>query len=284
MNFFRDSGNRQLIAAHRGNRAMRPENSLCAFEASLGNCHFIELDIQMSRDGIAVIHHDPLVGRTSDGRVLAKQLGKQSLRIDDWDLAELRQLDIGSWFLREDPFDTIKNGLVTPEELRPLLPQRILTLNELLDWRNRVQIPLNIELKNQYRRRHDHTIVDCVLDTIKSAGCTDSVLISSFHHDYLRRVKKRMPELAIGVLKKIRQPDNLLSYLADVGADAYHPKANIIDEQTIQLLRSKGFGVNIFTVNDSKDWNRFFGAGATAMFTDFPSLTAQPSKNPESSG
>lgn len=99
MNFFLDSRNNQLIAAHRGYRAIRPENSLCSFQASLGNCHFIELDIQMSRDGIAVVHHDPLVGRTSDGRVLAKKLGKRSLRIDDWDLAELRQLDIGSWLL-----------------------------------------------------------------------------------------------------------------------------------------------------------------------------------------
>lgn len=273
MNFFRNPGDRLLIAAHRGYRSIRPENSLCAFEASRGHCHFIELDIQMSRDGIAVVHHDTLVGRTSDGRELAKKLGKRSLRIDEWDLAELRQLDIGSWFLKADPFGALQSGLVAPEEVRPLLPQRILTLTELLDWRNRVEIPLNIELKDQRGRRHDRAIVDCVLDSINSASCADMVLISSFRHDYLRQVKRRYPELAIGVLQEHRHPDNLLTYLKELDADAYHPDAEIIDEKTIRLLRSAGFGVNIFTVNDPKAWKMFFTAGATALFTDFPSLT-----------
>lgn len=273
MNFFATFEDRQFISAHRGYSGIRPENSLCAFEASLGHCHFIELDIQMSRDGVAVIHHDPLVGRTSNGRVLGKKLKKSSLRIDEWDLAELRQLDIGSWFLTADPFKTVEKGLVNHEELDTLMPQRIMTLAELLRWREQVQIPLNIELKDQRGRRHDRAIVNCVLDAIDSAGCADMVLISSFRHDYLRRVKKRMPELAIGVLEKIRQPDNLLAYLADIGVDAYHPKAQIIDLQTIQLLRSKGFGVNIFTINDSATQQKLFAAGATTIFTDFPCLT-----------
>ncbi|MFW2366907.1 MAG: glycerophosphodiester phosphodiesterase [Desulforhopalus sp.] len=272
MNFFATFEDRQFISAHRGYRGIRPENSLCAFEASLGHCHFIELDIQMSRDGVAVIHHDPLIGRTSNGRILAKKLKKSTLRIDEWDLAELRQLDIGSWFLTADPFNAINEGLVNPEELNALMPQQIMTLTELLRWREKVQIPLNIELKDQRGRRHDRAIVNSVLDAIESAGCADMVLISSFRHDYLRRVKKRMPELPIGVLEKIRQPDNLLSYLADIGADAYHPKAQIIDDQTIQLLRSKGFGVNIFTVNDSATQQKLFAAGASTIFTDFPCL------------
>ena len=38
----------ELIAAHRGYRAVRAENTLSAFEASLGKCDFIELDVAFS--------------------------------------------------------------------------------------------------------------------------------------------------------------------------------------------------------------------------------------------
>lgn len=272
MSFFRDLAARQSIAAHRGYRALRPENTRCAFEASLGHCHFIELDIQMSRDGVPVIHHDNAVGRTSDARELAAHIGKKSLRIDEWDLAELRQLDLGSWFLKADPFQTVKDGQVNPVDLAPLLPQSIMTLAELLSWRNSVHIPLNIEIKDHRGRRHDGAVVDAVLHEIARAGCEEMILISSFRHEYLHRVKKKMPSIAVGALQEKRHPDNLLTYLTNLGAEAYHPHFEIISPEEIGQLRKKGFAVNVFTVNDRSVQEMLFAAGASAVFTDFPTL------------
>ncbi|MGW8195369.1 MAG: glycerophosphodiester phosphodiesterase [Desulforhopalus sp.] len=275
MSFFQDFTDRQLIAAHRGYRSLRPENTRCAFEASLGHCHFIELDIQMSRDGVAVIHHDNVVGRTSNGRQLAAQIGRKSLRIDEWDLRDLRRLDFGSWFLRSDPFQTVKNGLVTPIDLIPLLPQRIMTLGELLSWRERRAIPLNIEIKDHRGRHHHKTVVDVVLEEIASAGCEEMVLISSFNHQYLRRVKQLMPKMAIGVLQDDHHPDDLIGYLSSLDAAAYHPAEGIIKSDEIRYLRENGFGVNVFTVNDRRRQRDLFAAGASAVFTDFPALAGR---------
>jgi glycerophosphoryl diester phosphodiesterase len=281
MNFFEFSQKCQpMIGAHRGFRSIRPENTLSAFEASLGNCHFIELDVQMSGDGVPVIHHDDKLGRTCTLLELNNRQTDSSMRLDTWDLSSLRRLDFGSWFLTADPFKTLQKKEVLASELKPILPQKLMTLSELLAWRNKAGIPLNIEIKDQLGGYHDHTIVDKILAAIRDAGCADQILLSSFRHDYLKQVKKKMPGISLGVLQEKNNPDNILQYLTKLGAAAYHPDMDIISEDLIHTLRQNGFGVNVFTVNDLDDQRYLLRAGATAIITDFPDITITRSNVP----
>ena len=58
-----------LIIAHRGAVEDAPENSLDAFQIAYEKqADGIELDVRLSKDGIAVVLHDRLVDRTTDGR------------------------------------------------------------------------------------------------------------------------------------------------------------------------------------------------------------------------
>ncbi|MGJ9529185.1 glycerophosphodiester phosphodiesterase family protein [Actinotignum sp. GS-2025a] len=57
-----------LIIAHRGGGNEYPENSLRAFEALYrAGFRHIESDVHATADGVAVILHDPLLDRTTDG-------------------------------------------------------------------------------------------------------------------------------------------------------------------------------------------------------------------------
>ena len=127
-----------MIIAHRGYRACYPENTLCAFNASLGRCAMIELDVQLSRDGIPVVFHDYTLERTSNATSIGPSSRPPSLALGGWALAELLQLDIGSWFLRDDPFGTIRSQLISKTALQPLMPQRIMTLEQIperfIEW------------------------------------------------------------------------------------------------------------------------------------------------------
>ena len=60
---------RPQVFAHRGGAALRPENTLLAFDhgMSLG-ADGLELDVHLSRDGVVVVHHDRTVDRTTNGR------------------------------------------------------------------------------------------------------------------------------------------------------------------------------------------------------------------------
>src|SRR5689334_12883384 len=83
------SFDRVVAIAHRGGSALRPENTLLAFDhaASLGVDGF-ECDVQLSRDGEAVVIHDPTVDRTTDGTGAVKDLTAD----------ELARLDAGARF------------------------------------------------------------------------------------------------------------------------------------------------------------------------------------------
>jgi glycerophosphoryl diester phosphodiesterase len=48
VNFFQRIGGERLLAAHRGARSARPENTMSAFEYALGRSDFLEVDVQYS--------------------------------------------------------------------------------------------------------------------------------------------------------------------------------------------------------------------------------------------
>jgi glycerophosphoryl diester phosphodiesterase len=62
--FFESS--RPLVFAHRGGSALAPENTIAAFDNGLAlGADGLELDVHLSRDGVAVVHHDRLLDRTT---------------------------------------------------------------------------------------------------------------------------------------------------------------------------------------------------------------------------
>ncbi len=76
------------FCAHRGAMATHPENTLPAFlEAIRVGAHMIEFDVQFTKDSALVLMHDAGVDRTTNG----------SGAVADLTLAELKQLDAGSW-------------------------------------------------------------------------------------------------------------------------------------------------------------------------------------------
>jgi glycerophosphoryl diester phosphodiesterase len=86
--------------AHRGGAGLRPENTLSAFTNAVARgCDGAELDVQLSRDGMVVVHHDyrlkPDLTRDASGLWLKPP----TPRIKDLTLEELRGFDIG----RADP-------------------------------------------------------------------------------------------------------------------------------------------------------------------------------------
>src|SRR5947208_12229671 len=57
---------RPLVFAHRGGSALAPENTMAAFENGIAlGADGLELDVHLSRDGAAVVHHDRMLDRTT---------------------------------------------------------------------------------------------------------------------------------------------------------------------------------------------------------------------------
>ncbi len=269
MNFFNQFIDPHLIAAHRGFRFNYPENTRCAFEAAVGRCDFIEVDIRLSRDNVPVIIHDATLIRTSNAATMAATLGKTTLQVADWRLAELRELDMGSWYLDEDPFNTIEDGIVNQEMLKSLMPQTIMTLDELLSWAVANKNPINIEMKDPAENgRVNHKFVEIVVDAIYRKNVAERVLLSSFNHEDLRHIRQIAPDLSTAALQKTAHHSDLIKYLHNLGVCAYHPSEQIINPLLVATLRDAGFIVNVFTVNDRKRQRELYELGVTMIITD----------------
>lgn len=268
--FFDQWASRPLIIAHRGYRACYPENTLCAFTQSLGRSDMIELDVQLSADGVAMVFHDDDLTRTSNAASVASELGLTSLALRDWPFASLRRLDIGSWFLAADPFGTIRHGMVDRRQLIECMPQRMQTLHEVLRWAAANHIPLNIEIKDMRNPRRNDLLAAEVVHSLRATETRNLAIVSSFNLDILRTCRQMAPEMATAALCESVHPPDLVNFLRTLGVCAYHPADAITDAPLVRTLHAVGLHVNVFTVNDPIRQRELLSFGVTGIFTDFP--------------
>ncbi len=262
-NFKKD---KKLIVAHRGARSIRPENTMSAFKKAIKKSDFIEFDVAFTKDGVAVVVHDDTLERTSNVKDFPEF--KKPYRLKDYTYKQLRKLDFGSWFMRDDPFGSIKDGKVSLDELMALKTQRILTLDTVLKFLKKHNFPANIEIKDLSRTAFDKTAVKTIVDIIEDNVMVNYVLLSSFNHKYLRQAHKINTNIDIAALQENENPKDLIKRLKRLRVRSYHPSLDITDTDLIQNLNNAGIFVNVFTVNDKHEKQHLFNNGVKSIFTD----------------
>lgn len=99
---------KDAIVGHRGTAFWAPESTEAAYRwAREAGVDYLEADLQLSKDGIIVIVHDDNIHAKTDAmqKFPEKNTGtadNPKFLVKDFTLAELRQLDAGSWFNNED--------------------------------------------------------------------------------------------------------------------------------------------------------------------------------------
>ena len=231
--------------AHRGFCGKYPENTMLAFRKALeAGVDGIELDVQLTKDGHPVIIHDETVNRTTNGTgTVASYL-----------LEDLQKLDASSVFAGQMGFNPIP------------------TLREYFELVKDTQILTNIELKtgvNQYPG-----IEAKVLELIREFNLEDRIIISSFNHFSVMRMKEMAPELKYGFLSD--------TWILDAGAytkardvECYHPSVNMMTQEIVDELKANGRIINVWTVNKEEQIRDLYHKGIDCVIGNFPDLTAQ---------
>ncbi|WP_461369797.1 glycerophosphodiester phosphodiesterase [Candidatus Darwinibacter acetoxidans] len=236
-----------LCLGHRGAPEAAPENTISSFLAAeaLG-AHGIELDVMLSRDGeIAVIHNYELDATTS---------GKGPVK--DYTMAELKQLDAGSWF--HEAF----------------AGERIPTLQEVIEIID-PQTLINIELKTESPATDG--LEQAVVKVIQEHDLYDRVVVSSFNPIALLRVKWADKKIPVGLLYAPDLPRFLSEgwFIPLLRPEALHPEIRMVDEKYMEWARKKGYRVNVWTVNEAADLKRMLDLGVDGIITDRPDLLRQ---------
>lgn len=229
------------ILGHRGVRGHAPENTLVSFaRAAQYHANMAELDIHLSLDRELIVMHDPLVDRTTNGTGL----------ICEKTLKEIKELDAGSWYGPEFKGETVP------------------TLQEVIDLL-KGRLPINIEVKGNGTVLYPG-IIDLMIETIEKNNLADSVVISSFHKDYVLEVRKKAPYLQAALLYS-KPIVNAWEEAAEYGYHL-HAKYTLVDEQLVGKAHESGLVVRAWNPNEAEDMRAMIALGVDGIATDYPEV------------
>ncbi len=233
------------VIAHRGASAHAPENTRAAIElAARQGAQWVEVDVTISSDGIAVIHHDADLKRCSDGDGLVIQKR----------LAELKQLDVGRWY--SDQF----RG------------EQILTLSELLALASHLELGLNLEIKPTIGREPE--TVWAIHKALQQVHFEQPLLLSSFSIHALQSARRHMPHIT-RALNVEAIPADWQHRLEEADCAGLHFAKEFFDATQVRAIRDAGYHMLVFTVNDADTAQRLLQAGVDGVFTDMPQQLQQ---------
>jgi glycerophosphoryl diester phosphodiesterase len=249
------------VYAHRGGAALRPENTIAAFDHGLSfGADGLEFDVHLSRDGFVVVHHDDTLERTTG----------LSGRLADRTADELVRLDAGFTFQSEESVG--RNGF----------PYRGLGLGipRLLDVLKRYPAArFIIELKTS-----DPELAQRTIDDIRAASAVDRVALGSFYWRVLHAARAYEPRIPTGASQEETRWALYRSWIRwPLGRPGYRefqvPERmgmnTIVTPQFIAHAHRSGLPVKIWTVNNEPDMRRLIEWGADALISDRPDLAVK---------
>lgn len=223
--------------AHRGASGHAPENTLLAIETALDmGAAWIEIDVHRSADGHLVVIHDDTVDRTTDGAGAVAAMS----------LDALRALDAGRG-------------------------ERIPTLDEVFA-RAAGRAGIHVELKG------DGTpvpVADFLARRFADGWKTHQVTVSSFDHEKLRQLRRRLPAARLGALCGAPLPPDA-AFASLLAAASVHPPVAHLTPEFVDDAHARGLEVCVWTVNDPADVARMRAWGVDAVFTDYPERVLAP--------
>lgn len=202
------------ICAHRGHSVDAPENTIPALEAAAAHgATAAEVDVVLTRDERIVVLHDELLDRTTNGKG----------RVAGVNFAEVKRLDAGAWFDRR------------------FAGTRVPSLEEALATARLHVLGLLIEIKE--RQRPD-IMIDCLARLLVAKNALDDVLVISFDHVSLVRLKNRLPAIRTELITHARHVDPV-EMAKRAGASSVSVEWNMFNAKDAEALHEAGIAVRV---------------------------------------
>ena len=244
------------VQGHRGARALRPENTIPAFEYAIAaGADAIELDMAVTRDHVIVVSHDPYLEPPVCSGPQPKAV------IHELTLAEVRQWDCGA---RQNP--------AFPRQ-QTIPGTRMPTLDEVFALASRGDFDFNIETKIFADRPQltpsPEVFAQMVLDQVRSHKLQRRVILQSFDFRTLHAMRKLAPEIRRAALYSGPAKD-FVEIARQAGAGIVSPEYHLVTPEQVKAAHAAGLAVIPWTPDRPEEWDRLVAAGVDAIITDDP--------------
>jgi glycerophosphoryl diester phosphodiesterase len=226
------------LLAHRGLAVDAPENTLLAFVKALSaGATYLETDVHASKDGIAVLSHDPNLVRTAGRKV----------RVNELTLAQLREIDLGEG----QTFSTLSELLEAFPDARFNID-----IKSLDAGRPAAEAILRAQATNRvlitsFNAKRRHAAVK-LLPGVASSSSPGEILIA------VLAAKLRLSALVRWALR----------HVTAVQVPVRSAGVRIATRGVISRFHAAGLEVHIWTINDVTQMKRLLDLGADGLFTD----------------
>lgn len=217
---------------HRGACGHAPENTLLSMRKALEfRVHGFEFDVQLSKDGEAVIIHDETLERTTNGKG----------NVADYTLQELQEFDAGEG----EKIPSLRNVL------------------DMVDKRCR----LFVELKAEHSAL---VVADTLKHYVHHEGWSyEQFYVCSFDHFQIDAVRKVNPDIHTCALM-VCVPLSLAAMATDADSQALNPCIHHISQALVDDAHRRNLKVFTWTANTPASIAKARALGVDGIISDFP--------------
>ncbi len=282
------------IEAHRGGRALRPENTLPAFANALAmGVDTLELDMGITKDGVVIVSHErglnPDLARAPGGHYIDTGVPYIQLTLSQIKAYDVGQIRPGSAYAAQFP-----EQLAVPGTRIPTLSEVFALVRRSGDKHVRLNIETKITPTHPHESLDAEHFVAVVLALLRREHFGKRVMIESFDWHTLLLVQRLAPRIATVYLTQQTGPDATIyadkpspwtagydpaNYGGSVaravraaGGRLWSPDYRDIDARVIAEAHELGVAVIAWTVNDARDMARLIDMGVDGIISDRPDV------------
>ena len=236
--------------AHGGGLGRAPANTMAALEQAMADgADVLEVDAQLTADGVLVLMHDDTVDRTTNG----------TGRVAELTLSELQALNAAFGYEGEPADRFAGDGITVP------------TLAESFAAFPDVRWVVEIKPDTAEAAR-------LMCNTIREAGMETRALVGSFHDSAMAHFRSVCPEVATGMAS-----DEAFSFyvIARLCLAKFHPTRavamqvpprasglDVVHPRLIEAAHARGIAVQVWTINDPAEMEALIARGVDGIITD----------------
>nr|WP_106779792.1 glycerophosphodiester phosphodiesterase family protein [Lysinibacillus timonensis] len=228
--------NKIPIYAHRGASGYILENTIQAFEKAkeLG-ADGIEIDVQVTKDNVLIVYHD----------LDLKRLAGVNKMVEACSFEELKTVRIGKRFWRRFTNFSIPS------------------LQQVVEWSNEENVPLNIELKESLLRNNE-----AIIGFLQNLKLPKDSHFSSFHDELLRVVKMQRPDFQTAILVTKKFDWEKLKNMSHI--DAVHAHKRYYKQPYFEYCKQANKLLRCYSIKGNEQFLMNPNPQVFGWITDFP--------------
>jgi glycerophosphoryl diester phosphodiesterase len=243
-----------LIFAHRGGARLAPENTMPAIDTGMAlGADGLEIDVQLSADGIPVVIHDHTLDRTTD----------RTGPVRDLKASELARVDAAFRFEIDGEHRFRGQGIGIP------------LLDDVLAKYPRTRVI--IEMKGGQPE-----LARAVARSIRQADAIERTCVGSFHQSSIDTIRAEHPDIVTSAAQEearwavhrswVRWPWKQARPYRAFQLPEFAGRMRVISRAFLRHVHREGHAVQVWVVNDAPDIRRLLDWGVDGIISDRPDI------------